>query len=126
MLRAALLLMNLLRLIEMFEVKENPGNESFHFQMVREEKVVLKSGEFTDARSAFKVMDETKAMYARGGLGFKVISSDKGYYLALMTMGHLEIARSSYFRKKADCHSVVREILGITNKEGALRITEDQ
>lgn len=126
MLPLARVLMNPLRLIEMFEVKENPSNESFHFQMVRDGKVVLKSGAFTDARSAFKVMEETKAMYARGGLGFKVFPSDKGYYLVLMTMSYLEIARSTYFDHKTDCLNVAREIITLTNQDGLIRIIEDR
>lgn len=118
--------MNLLRLIEMFEVKESINSESFYFQMVRDGRVVLKSGYFTDARSAFKVMEETIAMYARGGLGFKIFSSEKGYYLVLMTMNHHEIARGSYFANKTECHNVAQQILGFTNQEGVVRIIEDQ
>ena len=118
--------MNPQRLIEMFEVKENPINESFNFQMARNEMAVLKSQSFTNARSAFKAMYEAKELYARGELAFKVLSSDRGYYFVLMTMAQMEVARSFYFVQKADCIDEVTGILSLTNQDGLVRIIEDQ
>jgi hypothetical protein len=70
-------------------------------------------------------LEETQAMYDRGGLGFKVFSSDKGYYLVLLTMSLMGIARSLYFDQLAVCINLAHEILSMTNQDGLVRIIED-
>jgi uncharacterized protein YegP (UPF0339 family) len=106
----------------MFEITENEIDGSYCFQMIQDGEVLLTSTKFTDARSAKKVMEETAALQARGGLGFKVVPTNGGYYLLLMALGHSEIARSSKYAQKTKCIELAQGILAKITKENSIRI----
>jgi uncharacterized protein YegP (UPF0339 family) len=93
----------------MFEITENEIDGSYCFQMIQDGEVLLTSTKFTDARSAKKVMEETAALQARGGLGFKAL-------------GHSEIARSSKYAQKTKCIELAQGILAKITKENSIRI----
>ncbi len=110
----------------MFEISENEIDGSYCFQLIQDGKVLLTSTKFTDVRSAKKVMEETLALQARGGLGFKVVPRKSGYYLYLMTLGHAEIARSAKFDEKAKCVELAQGILSKIIRKNSMQLTADQ